>query len=133
MQSTKQSLEDLSKDNDMSEPIFRMDSLESESKSEVSPIVPEVKIKPENPPMEVSSEPKSGKKKRRKKSMMKKKNQARKVSNAVDIPNANVSVAEVSISESTQESNTDLKGTDSTTDQGSMDSNGSDPEMKDVQ
>lgn len=76
---TKHSDEDLNQDSELSEAIFKMDSLELEHTKEVkeSPKIELMKIEEID---KSEQETKSGKKKRRKKSIMKKKNSQRKVS-----------------------------------------------------
>ncbi|EFA07054.2 phosphatidate phosphatase LPIN3 [Tribolium castaneum] len=107
---TKESVEDLSKDNDISDTIFKMDSLEMDtSRSESGP-------KPEEASQgkdEHSSESRSSKKKRRK---TKKKNAPRKSSSVNQI---SPEVAE--------------KNDSATTDPSSIESNSSEPELKELQ
>lgn len=107
---------------DYSETIFKMDSLDLEnSKSEVTP--PKVEATDEATPIkeDAPSENKSGKKKRRKRSMMKKKLLQKK----------SASVSELS----TVEAGDSLQDSvnDGATDRSSLDSNASEPELKEIQ
>uniref|UniRef100_A0A1Y1KET5 phosphatidate phosphatase n=1 Tax=Photinus pyralis TaxID=7054 RepID=A0A1Y1KET5_PHOPY len=111
---TKISSDDISKDNSYSETIFQMDSLETEAKAPAE-VATSSKID------EPLSEGKNGKKKRRKKSVMKKKNAQRKTS-TTEPPSIE-----------TLEIGTELKLPDSSTDRSSLDSNVSEPELRDIQ
>ncbi|KAK5647461.1 hypothetical protein RI129_002353 [Pyrocoelia pectoralis] len=111
---TKISSEDISKDNSYSETIFQMDSLETEAKLPIDASTPS-KIE------ESINDGKNGKKKRRKKSLMKKKNAQRKAS-STEPPS--IEALEIS---------TELKIPDSSTDRSSLDSNVSEPELRDMQ
>lgn len=119
MQSTsKLSSDDISKDNDVSETIFKMDSLDMDSKSESAPKLEEIKqpeaalpIKSDEPP----SETRTGKKKRRKKSIMKKKNSQRKTSTVLEVPN--VEVTEPILESKTDSGTSSLESTTSEAEQ----------------
>lgn len=118
---TKISSEDISKD-DYSETIFKMDSLDMDnSKSEAAPPKTETAIREQQVKTSVKEEHvgenKCGKKKRRKKSVMKKKNWQKK----------SASVTELSTVE------TDSLPENVATDRSSLDSNASDPELKEMQ
>lgn len=108
----KQSDEEFNQDSEMSETIFKMDSLEVELAPK-----PELKLeslKLDEPISEkTESEGKTGKKKRRKKSIMKKKNSQRKQSS--------VGTSETNLSEG--QDATDTKMTESITDKSSLESN----------
>ncbi|XP_017772334.1 PREDICTED: phosphatidate phosphatase LPIN3 isoform X1 [Nicrophorus vespilloides] len=120
---TKESIDDLSKDNDISDTIFKMDSLDHDSKSEsTTPNKEEVKILP--PVSDPPSETKGAKKRRRKKSVMKKKGSQRKISNVTDTPTPTV--------EPNEESNTDLKGSDTNTERSSLEGSPSEAEAKEA-
>lgn len=112
---TKLSSEDISKDNSISETIFQMDGLEIDGKTAIENTSTPIKFD------EPISEGKNGKKRRRKKSLMKKKNAQRKTSSAE--PPA-METLEVGV---------DLKVPDSSTDRSSLDSNVSEPELRDIQ
>lgn len=85
----KQSDEDLNQDSELSETIFKMDSLEAEQTSKSTPIVeelPKLDIPKVEEPEKIEPDNKSsgGKKRRRKKSMIKKKNTQRKTSSTME-------------------------------------------------
>lgn len=107
---TKESVEDLSKDNDISDTIFKMDSLEMDtSRSECAPKPDEVSLGKDEP----NSESRSSKKKRRK---TKKKNAPRKSSSVNQMASDVVE-----------------KNDSATTDPSSIESNSSEPELKELQ
>lgn len=114
----KHSDEDLNQDSEMSEAIFKMDSLDLEhTPKDIKPVQQKVElIKEESEKSE--QETKSGKKKRRKKSIMKKKNSQRKVSNVSGENNS-----------SEAQDMTDGKLTESITDKSSLGSSNSEQEL----
>lgn len=125
---TKISSDDISnsKETDFSETIFRMDSLEMENSKSEGAAKPEEQTKIATTPIkqeEVVLDTKSGKKKRRKRSLMKKKNSQRR----------SLSVNELSTTTDSLQDASDLKTSDFGTDRSSLDSNASDPELKQVQ
>lgn len=131
---TKISSDDISnsKENDYSETIFRMDSLEFEnSKSENVPKIDnepkkEVSIISTKNDEALVSENKISKKKKRRKSM-KKKNSQKKSASVNELSTA------ADISDPSQDSISDIKTNDFGTDRSSMASSSSDPEIKEVQ
>ncbi|KAF5301352.1 hypothetical protein FQA39_LY10750 [Lamprigera yunnana] len=112
---TKLSSEDISKDNSISETIFQMDSLDIEPKKPMDNATVPSKME------ESFSDGKNGKKRRRKKSILKKKNAQRKTSTTEPPPALE-----------TIEIGLDLKVPDSSTDRSSLDSNVSEPELRDM-
>ncbi|RZC36849.1 phosphatidate phosphatase LPIN3 [Asbolus verrucosus] len=114
---SKESAEDLSKDVDISDTIFKMDSLEMDtSRSECATKAEEIREEPGQVKDDPGSESRSSKKKRRK---MKKKNAPRKSSSVNQIA-ANVEQAAD-------------KNDSATTDPSSIESNSSEPELKELQ
>lgn len=117
-----------SKETDFSETIFRMDSLEFENSKSESAAKPEAQAKVEvaaaAPVKQLDVvDNKSGKKKKRKRSLMKKKNSNRRSASTNELSTATDSLQDAP----------DLKTSDFGTDRSSLDSNASDPELKQVQ
>ncbi|KAJ8925568.1 hypothetical protein NQ315_009408 [Exocentrus adspersus] len=117
--SNKQSSEDLSKsNNDISETIFKMDSLDMENSKADEPKVEEVKTVPVSVQKlldDTPSESKSSKKRRRR---IRRKNPPRK-SNSINQLNSS-------------QNSDNVENNDTITDRSSLDSNSSEPELKDM-
>ncbi|XP_025833353.1 phosphatidate phosphatase LPIN3 isoform X2 [Agrilus planipennis] len=137
LQASKLSCENLNKNTNTSETIFRMDSLDMEEIHSVTapkitnvPPVPVVSKTPEKPEI-TTTDNKSSRKKRRKKASIKKKHSNIKPSNT----SCDTSREGDTIQDGTGTgtgTGTDGKTYDSTTDRSSLDSNISEPELKDV-
>lgn len=128
LQSAKVTSDDISKDDEISETIFHMDSLEMDSKEDSmireetliqETIIQAIKVPEFSNSGEIA---KSGKKKKRKKSLMKKKNSQRKTSTLNEPQN--------DVVDAVHENANDVK--ESVTDRSSLDSNNSES-SKDTQ
>lgn len=130
----KQSDEDFNQDSEMSETIFKMDSLEADHTPKETPVVEE---KPEIPKLDIPKveEPEksefevksNNKKRRRKKSMIKKKNTQRKTSVTIELKESDLTDNSQSQLQSSEP--VEVKMTESITDKSSLGSSQSEHDL----